>query len=103
VYIKTNYTTCSSQQHILNQVNDLDYKSMWSIACCNNTTTFNNQATTSLNINNIATTTYSLGDRGGSTHALHILQCNLKKSNKNYQVSGVTLLTFTLKYDIIFL
>lgn len=24
VYIKTNYTTCSSQQHILIKVNDLD-------------------------------------------------------------------------------
>jgi hypothetical protein len=76
---------------------------MWRTTQQLNATTFNNQATTPLNINNIATTTYYLGDRGGITHALHILHCNLKKSNKNYTISVDYLLTFTLKYDIIFL
>lgn len=39
LYIKMNYTTCSSQQYILIKVNDLDLQCMWRTTLVVNATT----------------------------------------------------------------
>jgi hypothetical protein len=52
---------------------------MWRTTQQLNATTFNNQATTPLNVNNIATTTYYLGDRGGDHSCTSYIALQLKK------------------------